>query len=182
MTDGSTTWRPAEVLAKDSLLRAVLGSARDVPALTAHPAAAIGSVFHKLLELAVRGEIPRQSTAGADAERALDRLLDEQDARLAVTWPGNPPRLRQVFPPLTWRRKRRVVLDLAEKYVSGAVPRSTVAAGDGVRSARDLPSNGNWSEVYLEAPSLRLRGRADLIERTVGNVVIRDLKTGRVLT
>src|SRR5262249_30314190 len=115
-------------------------------------------------------------------ERALDRLLDEEDTRLVAAWPGNPPRLREVFPPLIWRRKRRVVLDLAEKYLCGALPRSTVAVGEAVRSARDLPANGNWSEVYLEAPSLRLRGRADLIERTRGYVVIRDLKTGRVLT
>ena len=162
------------------LLRAVLGSTRDLPTLTSHPAAALGSVFHKLLELAVRNDIPREGTASEDAERMLDRLLDEGDARLAATWPGEPPRLRNVFPPLPWRRKRRVVLDLAEKYLSGAVPRATSGA-TGPRNARDLPANGSWSEVYLEAPSLRLRGRSDLIQRRAGDVVVRDLKTGRVL-
>src|SRR4029079_16387084 len=91
------------------------------------------------------------------------------------------PRLREVYPPLTWRRKRRLVLDLAGRYLSGAVPRVTTTSGAGVLSARDLPSNGTWAEVQIEALSLRLRGRADLVERLDGRVVIRDLKTGRVL-
>jgi hypothetical protein len=139
-------------------------------------------VFHKLLELAVRDEIQRDGAAGEDAERALDRLLEEEDARFAATSARNPPHLRDVFPPLIWRRKRRVVLDLAEKYLSGSVPRFITGAGTGLRSAKDLPENGSWSEVYLEARSLRLRGRADQIQRAAGDVVIRDLKTGRVLT
>lgn len=163
------------------LLRAVLGSTRDLPMLTAHPTAALGSVFHMLLEMAVRGEIPRTGTPSEDAERTLDRLLDAEDARLAAAWPGDPPRLREVFPPLTWRRKRRVVLDLAERYLSGAVPRAA-SSGGRARNARELPPNGSWAEVQIEAPALRLRGRADLIQRTAGDVVIRDLKTGRVLT
>jgi RecB family exonuclease len=164
------------------LLRAVLGSTRDLPTLRAHPAAALGRVFHKLLERAVRGEIPRTGTPSEDAERALDRLLDEEDLRLAATWPGDPPRLREVFAPLIWRRKRRVVLDLAEKYLSGAVPTVASDADGGTLNTRYLPANGSWAEVQLEAPSLRLRGRADLIQRSAGDVVISDLKTGRVLT
>lgn len=178
-----TAFSPSQLsFGEQCLLRAVLGSARDLPTLTAHPAAALGSVFHKLLELAVRGEIPRTGTPGADAERTLDQLLDAEDARLAAARPGVPPRLREVFPPLTWRRKRRVVLDLAEKYLSGAVPRVITGTGGGTRNAQDLLPNGSWSEVQIEATSLRLRGRADLIQRTAGDVVIRDLKTGRVLT
>ena len=178
------TFSPSQLaFGERCLLRTVLGSARGLPTLTAHPAAALGRVFHKLLELAVRRAIPRQGTAGCDAERELHRLLDEEDARLAATWPSDPPRLRDIFPPLIWRRKRRVVLDLAEKYLAGAVPAAPVGAGGGmIRNAQNLPPEGSWSEVYLEAPSLRLRGRADLIERTQGDVVIRDLKTGRVLT
>lgn len=164
------------------LLRTVLGSMRDLPALTAHPAAALGSVFHELLEMAVRGEIPRTGSPAGDAEGALERLLDAEDARLAGAWPVDPPRLRAVFPPLTWRRKRRLILDLAEKYLSGAVPRVATGSRSGTRNARDLPSNGSWAEVQIEATSLRLRGRADLIQRAAGDVVIRDLKTGRVLT
>jgi len=177
------TFSPSQLaFGEQCLLRAVLGSTRDLPTLTAHPAAALGSVFHKLLELAVRGEIPRTGTPGEDAERTLDRLLDAEDARLAAMRPGDPPRLREVFPPLMWRRKRRVVLDLAEKYLSGAVPRAATSSGGGARNARDLHQNGGWAEVQIEVPALRLWGRADMIQRTAGDVVIRDLKTGRVVT
>jgi RecB family exonuclease len=163
------------------LLRTVFGATRDVPALTAHPAAALGSVFHKLLEMAVRGEIPRTGTPAVDAARTLEQLLDAEDAYLVSEWPGDSPRLREIFPPLIWRRKRRVVLDLAEKYLAGAVP-TALGSGRGKRYASDLPTDGSWAEVQIEVPSLRLRGRADLIERTGGDVVVRDLKTGRVVT
>lgn len=167
---------------EECLLRALLGSTRELPALTAHPAAALGNVFHRLLEMAVRGEIPRAGMPSDDAQRALDHLLDEADQKLAAAWPINPPRVRDVFPPLTWRRKRRVVLDLAEKYLSGQLPTPAGSTGRPALNAKSLPRNGSWAEVEIEAPALRLRGRADLIQRTEGDVVIRDLKTGRVLT
>jgi hypothetical protein len=164
------------------LLRAVLGSTRDLPSLTTHPAAALGRVFHRLLEMALRGEIPRSGTPGEDAERTLDYLLDAEDARVATASPAARPRLREVFPPLTWRRKRRAVLDLTEKYLREVVPRFAAGAGSSTRNVRDLPRNGSWAEVQIEAPVLRLRGKADLIQRVDGDVTIRDLKTGRVLT
>jgi RecB family exonuclease len=177
------TFSPSQLaFGEHCLLRAVFGSTRDLPTLTAHPAAALGQVFHRLLEMAVRGEVLRSDTPGDDAERALDVLLDEADCRLAASWPSDPPRLRQVLPPLTWRRKRRVVLDLVEKYLSGAVPRGTVNTSSSTLNAKDLRRDGRWSEVQMDAVSLRLRGRADQIQRTGSHVVIRDLKTGRVLT
>ena len=166
----------------ECLLRAVLGSIRAVPALTAHPAAALGSVFHKLVEMAARGAVPRMGTPNEDANRTLDRLLDEEDARLSASCPTDAPKLRELFPPLTWRRKRRTVLDLVDKYLSGAVPIAPANLGGRRRRAEDLPKNGSWAEVQIEAPSLRLRGQADQIQRKTGAIVIRDLKTGRVLT
>lgn len=176
------TFSPSQLaFGEDCILRAILGSTRGTPSLIAHPIAALGSVFHKLLEKAVRGEIPREGSTEQDATRAMDQLLDAEDARLAAEWPADPPRLRTILPPLMWRRKRRVVLDLAERYLSGAIPR-VMRGRDGTRSARELPEQGSWAEVQLDAPSLRLRGRADLIQRHGGHVVIRDLKTGRVLT
>jgi hypothetical protein len=132
--------------------------------------------------MAVRGEIERVGTPAHDAGWALERLLDEEEVRLSLAWPGPAPHLRSVYPPLTWRRKRRIVLDLAERYLSGAIPTVTMgSAGEG-RSAKDLPNGSNWSEVRIEVPELRLAGRADLVQRQTGKVVIRDLKTGRVLT
>lgn len=178
-----TLFSPSQLASGERcLLRAVLGSRHDLPTLAVHPAAILGTVFHKLLERAVRGEIPRTGTPREDAEHELGRLLDEEDLRLAAAWLGEPPRLRELFSPLTWRRKHRLVIELTEKYLSGVVPRVVASSRGEPLNASDLPLNGTWAEVRIEVPSLRLRGRADLVQRTAGNVVIRDLKTGRVLT
>jgi RecB family exonuclease len=162
------------------LLRTVLGSARELPALTAHPAAAIGKVFHKLLELAVRGQVERASSPSEDVRRALERLLDEEQARVSRNWAAPAPQLRAVFPPLVWRRKQRVVLDLAEAYLTGRVPRSAINDSSSGRTARELSDLGSWPELHISVPELRLSGRIDLLQREAGDVIIRDLKTGRV--
>lgn len=163
-------------------LRVVLAAGRAGPALTAHPAAALGRVFHSALEMAVRGEIPRQGTPREDAERALEHLLDDEDQRIADEWTGPSPKLRELYAPLTWRRKRRNLLDLVERYLSGDLPGTGTRHGGTGRRAIDLPRTGRWSEVDLEVPSLRLRGRADLLVRIGGDVCVRDLKTGRAST
>lgn len=164
------------------LLRAVLGSSRSAAALAAHPAAALGRVFHRFLEQAVRRDQEGSSDdSGVDAN-TLDRLLDEEDRKLASTWGSSAPRLREIFPPLVWRRKRRSVLDLAAKYQSEAIPRARPSVGGGFLDAKLLPRDGKWAEVPLDVPELRLQGRADLLERVNGDVTIRDLKTGRVRT
>jgi RecB family exonuclease len=163
-------------------LRAVLGSTGNVPALVAHPAAAIGRVFHRLLELAVRGAVKRAGTPEEDAERLLDRLLQDEQTRLAKGLPGPVPDLRHVLPPAIWHAKRRAVVDLAAHYVSGVLPRAPGAGPSAGIRAQELPDVGRWSEIRMEDPELRLRGRADMIERQHATVVVRDLKTGRVLS
>lgn len=163
------------------LLRVVLGASRDLPILSSHPAGAIGRAFHKLVELAVQGRIERSESPDADAARTLDRLLDEEEAALSNRL-ATPVALRTVFPPAIWRRKRRTALDLANSYLSGAVPRITRVGAGQVLSANELPATGRWSEVRLEVPELRLAGRVDVVERKPGKVTIRDIKTGRVET
>jgi len=163
------------------LLRAVLGSVPDAPKLTAHPAAVLGRVLHELIDMAVRGQIDPTPDPKRAVEQMLDVLLDREEGRLSAVRLSDPLRLRDVFPPLVWRRKRRAALDLAEKYLSGVLPRAIGRGGGRPLDAREFPPNGRWAEVRLQTPSLRLHGRADIIERTNGNVTVRDLKTGRVL-
>jgi hypothetical protein len=132
--------------------------------------------------MAVRGEIPRKGSVADDTARALEQLLESAAARFSTMWPTSVPDLRSVFPPLVWRRKRRIVLDLAESYVSGEIPTLQVPATEESRRPEDLPSTGRWSEVKISVPELRLAGRADLVELESGKVTIRDLKTGRVMS
>ena len=163
------------------LLRVVLAATREVQSLRAHPAAAIGSALHELLELAARGQIQRRGTLEQDASSELDRLIDEKQVQLARISAAPVPELRSVFPPLAWRRKRRAALDLAARYLSGSMQTTAPKGPSSSRSAKELPAVGKWPEVWLEDLELRLRGRVDVLERTLGAVVIRDLKTGRVL-
>lgn len=163
-------------------LRAVLGSQRGVPTLASHPLAAIGRAFHRLLELAVRGEIAAPSAGSSELEHTLDLLMQEERERLCSVWPAPVPVLSAVLPPRPWRQKRRVVLDVAERYLSGALPRIPKGSRSGGRKAEDLWATGVWSEVHMSNRRLRLAGRADVVERNSGIVRVRDLKTGRVAT
>jgi hypothetical protein len=164
------------------LLRTVLASAPDVPTLTTHPAAAIEKAFHNLLEMAVRGQIARAGSPTEDVLATLEKLLDDEQARMSRNWPPPAPELRAVFPPLVWRRKQRVVLDLAAAYLSGRVPSSVTGDFASVRTIRELPDSGTWPELHIAVPELRLSGRIDLLQREAGEVIVRDLKTGRVVT
>jgi RecB family exonuclease len=177
-----TTFTPSRLAAGERcLLRTLLESAPKTPALRAHPLADLGSVLHALLERCVKGQVERRDSPGADAARTLEELLDEADARLVERYEIEAPRLRELLPYMTWRRKRRVVLDLAERHLTSAKASRGAAFGGGKQSAAVLPSRGVWAEVDFDLPALRLRGRADLVERDAGLVTIRDLKTGRVL-
>ncbi len=123
----------------------------------------------------------RRGSPAADAARTLEELLDDADARLSDRYESEAPRLRELLPYMTWRRKRRLVLDLAERHLISSKASGAAALGGGKQSAADLPFRGVWAEVDFNVPALRLRGRADLVERDAGLVTVRDLKTGRVL-
>jgi hypothetical protein len=152
-----------------------------VPVLRAHPLAELGSVFHALLERCVKGQVVRRDTPSVDAALALEQMLDEADRKLAEQHGSDAPRLRELLPYVDWRRKRRQVLDLAERHLVSAKPAGGTSVGGGKRRADELPSQGTWAEVDFEVPELRLRGRADLVERDGGIATVRDLKTGRVV-
>ena len=78
---------------------------------------------------------------------------------MSRNWPSPAPELRAVFPPLVWRRKQRVVVDLAAAYLSGRVPRSVTGDFASGRTTRELPDSGIWPELHIAVPELRLSGR-----------------------
>jgi RecB family exonuclease len=165
-------------------LRALLASQRDAPRLSAHPAAALGTVFHLLLERAVRGQIPRSGGQLADdVKRDLERLLASEKTKL-IQQPETSAYadLVSTLPPLVWRRKLRAVLDVA-CMLARSESRPTDVSEPAERrplSLDDLGHYGERAEVTIEVPELRLRGRVDIIEIQPGEVIIRDLKSGRV--
>lgn len=176
---------PSQLASGDTcLLRAVVGSSHgDVPSLSSHPAAEIGRVFHRLLELAARGQIPRSGSTEADVGRCLDELLANARWRLA----RDPETeayadLSRTVAPLVWFQKTSMVVGIAARLIAASSPRHSGEGSTGFSAPtfEALPANGEWAEVPIKAPGLRLAGRVDLVEKRPGVVILRDLKSGRV--
>jgi RecB family exonuclease len=173
-------------LARDCRLRAVfaaLGPA--VPRLPTHPAAERGTVFHHLLERAARGFIPHATDIRAAIRRELDELLCTAAERLSRD-PATAhfASLEETVPPVEWHNAVQEVIAVAERLASEAPPE---AKGGSRCSSSEAPTfdrlrgAGRWSEVRIDAPSLRLSGRMDVVERRGANAVtVRDYKTGQI--
>jgi RecB family exonuclease len=165
-------------------LRAVLGSSwENEPSLNSHPAAETGRVFHRLLELAARGQIPRKGSAEEDVLRSLNEILTEAHRRLAKDAATRVfADLSQTVSRLVWLQKVGVVTGIAVRLLKSA-PAGSPSAGSwtgGPITFDTLPDAGEWAEVKILAPQLRLAGRIDLVEKRAGLVILRDLKSGRI--
>lgn len=165
-------------VARDCALRAVLATEHNVTRLDAHPAAAIGSALHELVEKAARGEL-----AGDTRPKALDKMLSSilETARrkLEAQTGRRAPDLTKIYPALVWRKRKQAAFDVASRFLGQAqVPR----IGGAKRRVEFtlLPLNGRWIELPVESASLRLHGRIDILIRRNNEFTIRDLKTGRV--
>jgi hypothetical protein len=168
---------------EECLLRIVLGSTWTAPRLNSHPSAQLGRIFHRLLERAVRGEMERRGELHDDLSHALSKILEEARSELA----SDPTAaayadLSVIMPPLVWRRKVRTVIDIAaELYRLSSYKKSTGSGNtSGEFSFENLPDSGEWAEVMIKMPSLRLKGRIDIVQKSGGITTLRDLKSGRV--
>src|SRR5690606_24372496 len=144
-----------------------------------NPAAELGKVFHRLQELAIRGEINRCGESRAAVSRKLDELLAEATLRLQRDHAtAGYSELHRTMSPLNWRRKRNTVIDIATRLMDLAPPPRVGAKRDRVRtiSYERLPECGKWAEVQITVPTLRLKGRLDVVEKDEAGVTIRDLK------
>jgi RecB family exonuclease len=163
------------------LLRAILASTEvKVPHLLLHPAAELGTVFHRLLEMSIRGQLPVSEGVAEQVVRgALESLLTEATDRLREDVAKcHYADLAGTVTPLEWRRRVRTVVDTAIRMARfQALP---APAPRGSLHYPDLPGTGPWTEVGIQVPKLRLKGRMDVVERSGKKVVVRDLKTGRV--
>lgn len=165
-------------------LKVVLKTERGIPALRKHPVAEIGSVFHELLERAVRGHIPLSSRPRDDVRRMLDSLLAGAEARLSSDLAtASYANLEGIVTPLAWRRKVGTIVDAACKLSSIATSQKTYTAlgSSPTLTFERLGKRGRWAEIKISEPSLRLQGRIDVVEKEELRITIRDLKTGRVV-
>jgi hypothetical protein len=165
------------------LLKAAFKASPQEDALMQGPRAILGSIAHELVERAILGIESTGEAAFKELERILDALLRDARERLS----GDPVTalysdLPRTMSPLAWARMRRTFLDLA--YQSAGRTRS-VRGGVGPTSHggfrfENLSRDGQWIEVPIEVPELRLKGRMDVFDRHGKEAKITDIKSGRV--
>jgi len=165
------TFSPSQLaIARECRLRAVFASlGSSVPRLPTHPAAERGTVFHRLLERAARGSIPREPTPKEAVRQELHRLLKEAETRLTKD-PATAhfAKLADSLPPLDWHNAVQGALFTAERLLEAAplTPRLDLPVSTTEPTSFDrLRGPGAWAEVRIEASSLRLGGRIDVVEK-----------------
>jgi hypothetical protein len=147
------------------------------------PAAERGVLFHRLLEDASRGRIPRSGSVKDDVGRALDVLVASARGRLEQDpTTASFSDLSSTLSPLEWRNTCGRMVDAAARlWEVPRFPGSVRTETKPVSQEIDLRHVGRMSEVPIRAPKLRIAGRVDVLERTSQNqVTILDYKTGAV--
>lgn len=167
-------------------LRAVLAASKgEYKRLPTSPAAERGIVFHQLLERVGMGSIPVSGDPWHALEEELERLLTDAQARLAARPDTRHfADLRRTLPQVAWHNASQDVLSAARGLLglrSSPRPQGNYAGGQRPEYL-DLTGPGSWTEVRVVAPSLRIVGRVDVVEREdASHVVVYDYKTGRVM-
>ena len=165
------------------MLKAVFKASPQEGALMQGPRAFLGSIAHELIESAILGIGSTGEATFKELERVLDSLLKDARERLS----GNPVTapysdLTRTMSPLAWARMRRTILDIA--YESAGRTRSVRGGLDPTSQGgfrfENLSRDGQWIEVPIEVPELRLKGRMDVFDRRGKEAKITDIKSGRV--
>lgn len=134
------------------------------PPIPAGPAAQLGSVIHRLLEAAGKGQI---APAGAGAE--WDLLLSQHEAGLAA------------HPETAWMVPLRTTAFGFEELKLLAIHKAAALVSQ-------APSGGGGSnlhpaasaEVKLCTPDGKIAGKVDFLAETTEGTIIRDYKTGSI--
>ena len=151
-------------------LREVWAAAKEPAALPTTPAAMVGTVTHRLLEEAGRGDL------SADAEPAIDRrwdeLLGEAEVACEKSW------LNCHFVPLAsavpdYEVRRLQALAAAKALARAAAATAVHRHGEPV----GLPSGG---EVAVSTPDGLAGGRIDVVTQTDEGPVLKDYKSGAI--
>jgi len=172
------------VAADDCFLKVLMATQRTSgERLRPNPSAELGKVFHSLLENAVKGFSAGEETSLESLERILDRLLEETRKRLERDLSTSSyADLTHTLTPLAWERKRRSLVDAAFEFLDSLRHRKEMFTGTRKLefNIKNAKGNGRWVEVPIHIPTLRLRGRIDVLERIDEDIKIVDLKSGRI--
>lgn len=178
------TFSVSQIAAADCFLKVLIEmKGATIEQLPPNPSAELGTVFHSLLEKAVKGFSAREETSVEALEILLYLLLDETHARLERDIrTSSYADLTRTLTPLAWERKRRSFVDVAFEFINNEphLERAFKGAGNGGFCFEAARRDGCWVEVPIQVPHLRLKGRIDVLERKGEEIKIVDLKSGRV--
>jgi len=156
-------------------LRLASRLATGIERLPSGPAAALGRLHHGLLEAGAKGELDGTEEPRLRAKRSFDLAVDRVSEEVRAQGGEHWLPLQRTRSPRSWMqfeaRTLRQLTEVLERRGAGGATRRSRAAE--VRAG---------AEVALESQRLRLRGRADSIERvSTDELLVRDFKSGRIL-
>lgn len=164
-----------------------LGSGSGYPSRP-YMASILGSVIHgsveKILEaLSAAGCSSLSHPGSVEVMRALDgydSVIDGECAAQIQSLKGNPRAEGSLQSIEEKLRVSRAKLRLRTQAILNRIdiPKSPGAPDASGGRLRIGPANAAYAEVALEAPDLRVRGRADLLSIAEGRCSITDFKTG----
>jgi RecB family exonuclease len=130
------------------------------------PEAIVGSLLHRVSERWMKGD------GVGRPDEIFDDELSRFNAELATRRDAQFVPIEKTRSPLEWIIMRREAIARCK-----ALPRAVRYIAEGSLSERHRAFG---AEIWLEAPSLGLKGKADEVVDTGTQIVIRDYKTGSV--
>lgn len=152
------------------LLREVWSASGNEPLLPSSPLAELGSVIHRLLEAAGRGQLDGGQNGNVDA--TWEELISQAEKKMALS------ALRQHQVPLS-----RNIPDFDVRKLR-ACHRAAEIAHDAFRSHDDRPRQSphpTGFELWVESHDGQVGGYIDRVTMTKDGVVLSDYKSGAIL-
>lgn len=152
-------------------LRGVLSAAKTPALLPGSPEARLGSLIHKMFELAEKGEVPDDTAFDVTWDRYLAKTEEEMAS----------DELEKHFLPLEehtrmYAVKRQLCRDGTRKIAREGIARPHGEAPLGATGA----GTAAGSELWLETPDKLVGGRIDSVRRTAAGIEIVDYKSGNI--
>jgi len=142
-------------------LREILSASKQPALLPVSPAARIGSIVHKIIEMASFGKINDSSQ--------FDKLWQEEVSNHESVMKSNP--LERHLVPLEETSDDYDV----KKYMTRQMIRSFADSGKPKQAKMSVP------EAWLETRDMKIGGRIDLIHKTAEGIYLSDYKTGKII-
>ena len=135
------------------------------------PASRVGTVAHKLIELAGRGELVAENDT--DLEKTWNKLIEEAEQRMAASWLERPllPLSRSVH---DFEVRRQRAFNRAREFTR---PQGHVQA----RLKSDDDKTGAGFERWVQSTDGKVGGKIDQVMKVDEGILLRDYKTGYIL-